>query len=90
MALVERFSGEPIRVKRVDLSEMNAASCGRREIVVTIECNGMDHLLRLDPDHWEEGVNKYCLLRDRLEGPAIVDLRLPRMALLRKWNQGVQ
>ncbi len=70
------------RVKRVDLAWSNAPHCGRREIVVLIECNGAEHCLRLDPDAWKDGFRRYKSMVDELKGGAVVDLRIQNMAFI--------
>ncbi len=80
--IAERLGAQGVRVKRIDLSQMNAASCGTREIVVAVDYEGAEHLLRLDADGWEDGVRRYSLLKDILKGDVVVDLRIKRMAFL--------
>ena len=82
VAVTEKLAGQGTRVKLVDLSQMNTACCGRREVVVIVEWESVNHLLRLDSDDWEDGIKRYQLLKHTLKGNFTVDLRLPRMAFL--------
>lgn len=83
MRVAEQIGGEGVRVRRVDLSRMNANCCGRREMVAIVESDqGSEHFLRLDVDDWEDGLSRYRVIKSTLDENAVVDLRIKYMAFV--------
>ena len=60
----------------IDVEKSQASSYGEREVVIRYE--GV--YIRLDPDRWEEGLDRFFKLNSRKA--RIVDLRLPNLALI--------
>lgn len=69
-------------VKRIDLSQVNAPMLGRREIVIFLEDG---KILRLNPKNYQEQLANYSILeKTYLNGPCIIDLRVPEVAYVQK------
>lgn len=94
--LTQKISSD-MQVSRIDVSNAFASSYGQREIVVLLEDRRgrevFSRILRLNTDHFEQGLMHYWQLRDYLlktEGAGkgetgkmvskIIDLRIPNLA----------
>lgn len=65
-------------VSWIDLSGIQAKSCGHRQIVLQY---GGD-LLRLNPDDYLNQIRRYIVLREKIQGNKVVDLRINDLAYL--------
>lgn len=68
-------------IQRIDLSHLEDASWGTREIVLIVKKEKKEHLLRLPSRHYEEALEKYAQLPPIRE-TSIIDLRLPHLAYI--------
>lgn len=66
---------------RLDVSRVDMPSFGQREVIVTMQ----DAILRLNPDHWEDGWNNFLKMQEVIDDQSlrVVDLRIPQIAIIR-------
>lgn len=71
-------------IKRLDLSQINASSAGRREIALIIEDQGTPRTLRLSPKSYAQNLGNYLELRTTLdpETSHIIDFRIDGTAYI--------
>ena len=71
-------------IKRLDLSQVNAPSAGRREIVLIIDDQGAERTLRLSPKSYAQNLGNYLELRTTLdkETSHTIDFRLENTAYI--------
>jgi hypothetical protein len=70
------------KIERIDLSQMEANSAGRRELVVILKGGS---ILRLSPKNYVQQLANYSILKRtflRKADPAVVDLRIPEVAYI--------
>lgn len=97
------IKNQPYFLNMIDVSKAFSDSEGQRQIVISLEgSRGIEqdgiasikvisYLLRLNPDHYEKGINNFMTLRDHMESKKlyedqpqlIVDLRLEHLAFIK-------
>ncbi|MCP5491551.1 MAG: hypothetical protein H7A40_00730 [Chlamydiales bacterium] len=78
-----RFLNEQFVLERLDLSEIDAPSAGRQQIVAILLDEGHRRILRLSPKRYHQDINNYFSLRKTLSAKEnIVDLRLAETAFI--------
>src|SRR5262249_27999691 len=91
----QKESTKNIRLKRLDVSQAFASSCGQQQLVAEVEEEGISsrglvvypRLLRMNPQDYPLAINRYLRLQPHLPKGAIfttivIDLRLPRLAYI--------
>lgn len=77
---------EPSQVERIDLSQIEADSAGKRELVVILKGGS---ILRLTPKNYIQELTNYSILEQNLlqdkANQYIVDLRIPEVAYLERF-----
>ncbi len=72
-------------IQTIDVSNAYANSCGRREIIITLNNPASTHILRLNSQHYQQALSNYLALRNNLPDSSpslVIDLRLPQLAYL--------
>ena len=79
----QTFSSEPFILERLDLSEVDAASAGRRQIIVIIQDDSNHRILRLSSERYIQDISNYFSLRKTLSAnESIIDMRLSDTAFI--------
>ncbi|MGR3912492.1 MAG: hypothetical protein QRY71_04200 [Candidatus Rhabdochlamydia sp.] len=72
-----------VNVHKIDVSKAEYASLGQREIIVTLEEEKRERILRLTPKDFAKEIGNYLELRPNLTlTDHVIDLRIPKLAFI--------
>lgn len=86
-AIYRNLKQRGLNVKKIDVSKMYDLNYGRRQVVVEIQDNGQS-FIRLNPNHFSEGMENYLLMRPYLknnfpDSSIVIDMRLTDIAFIK-------
>lgn len=81
-----KFSSKlPFTLKTIDVEQAFAQTLGTRGIVMIIEDEGFERILRLNTKEYEQNLSNYLQLREEMpQKPYTIDLRLSQLAFLKE------
>jgi cell division septal protein FtsQ len=88
-ALKEIVKEESVIIEKVDVSQIDSSSYGRREVVTVLKGDKGRHFLRLQMNNLDKELTNYLSLQNVLEtGDKVIDLRIDNIAYIDKVGNG--